>query len=100
MTLAAMMAAEPTAPTPKTTRDVPAAGCSSLSTAPAPVCRPQPSGPSFSSGTSAGTLTTLRSTTLAYVAKEDWPKKWEDTCSPFEDREVVPSGRRPPKHCA
>ena len=47
---------EPTAPTPATSIESPSRGRASLSTAPAPVARPQASGPSSSSG-SSGTFT-------------------------------------------
>ena len=75
----------------------PAAGFRLFSTAPAPVCRPQPSGPSSSSGASAGTGTTERAATTAWVANDDWPKKCEETTSSPERRAEEPSARRPPK---
>src|SRR5690606_35147564 len=93
---AAMRPAQPTAPVPKMAIDVPASGRISLSTAPAPVLSPQPRGPRSSSGASLSTTTTLFSTTLEYVAKEDWPKKWEPTASPFLLKAVLPSRRWQP----
>ncbi len=56
---AAITAAKPTDPQPKTAKLLPAWGFRVLITAPAPVCRPQPSGPSSSSGTSESTFTVL-----------------------------------------
>jgi hypothetical protein len=53
----------------------PAGILSELSTAPAPVCSPHPSGPSSSTGTSSATFTVLRSFAIEYVANDDWPKK-------------------------
>lgn len=58
VTCAASSAADPTAPAPKIAKDDPAGGARELSTAPAPVWMPQPSGPRISSGTSASTRTT------------------------------------------
>ena len=60
-TLPAMIAAMPTAPAPNTARLWPAPTFRALITDPAPVGRPQPSGPSNSSGASFGTLMALRS---------------------------------------
>ena len=74
-TFAAMMAESPTDPVPKTANEAPAGMASALITAPAPVWIPQAKGPSSSSGTSVGTLTTLRSWQRACVANDDWPKK-------------------------
>lgn len=65
------------------TTEAPASILSEFSTAPAPVWRPQPSGLRSSSGmSSSSTLTTLRSVASAWVAKEDWPKKWPWISSP------------------
>ena len=100
-TTAASRAEHPTAPVPKITIDEPASGLSTVSTAPAPVVSPQPSGPRISSGTDFGTFATERSDTLAKLAKLDWPKKWLETTvppSPFGSLSaVLPSGRLPPK---
>jgi len=62
---AAMIAARPTPPVPNTARLSPGPTASELSTAPAPVRMPQPRGARISSGTSAGTLTALRSPAIA-----------------------------------
>lgn len=71
-----------------------------LSTVPAPVCRPQPSGASNSSGASLGTFTVLRCVVRAWVANEDRPKKCprispSSACTPR-----VPSSRAPEKFAA
>ncbi len=50
---------------------LPVAGFSTFHTAPTPVCTPQPSGAIDASGTSASTLTRLRSSTSARSANED-----------------------------
>ena len=50
-------------------------GCRLLSTAPDPVMRPHPSGPSSSSGASSRTLTALLAAVSACVANDDCPKK-------------------------
>ena len=73
---AASSADRPTAPVPKIAMLDPAGGASALNTAPAPVERPQASGPSSSIGASSATLTTLRSHVIARVANDDCPKKW------------------------
>ena len=62
-------------------------------TAPTPVCTPHPNGATTSKGTSSGIATTLRSGTIAPVAKLDWPKKCECTGVPSCDSAVVPSVR-------
>ena len=56
---AAIKAPIPTAPSPKMMIPSPALASSTLSTLPAPVWKPHPSGPSSSSGRSSGTLTAL-----------------------------------------
>lgn len=55
--LAAMRAAKPTAPTPMIAIELPAGTLRTLTTAPAPVCSPQPSGARVSRGAFEGTLT-------------------------------------------
>lgn len=88
----------PTAPVPKSTKLEPGVGLSTLSTAPAPVRTPQPSGPRMSSGAVSDTFTTLRAATFVTPAKEDCPKKWEETAEPSSARKaVLRSGRAPPK---
>ena len=62
---AAITAESPTEPAPKIAIDAPACGFSALSTAPAPVEMPQPSGPIISSGTSLRIFTALRSVAIA-----------------------------------
>jgi hypothetical protein len=66
-------------------------------TAPAPVCTPQPSGAATSNGIEGSILTRLEAWHTAWVAKDDWPKKWEWTGLPSRLSAVVPSERRPPK---
>jgi hypothetical protein len=66
-----MIADKPTEPAPKTASDPEGATFSVLSTAPAPVWMPQPSGPASSSGNASGTRTALRSVTSASVANDD-----------------------------
>ena len=73
---AAMIAASPTAPTPTMSTESPSRGRASLSTAPAPVARPQARGPRSSSGASPGTFTSASAVVIEWVAKDDWPKKW------------------------
>ena len=70
-TRAAMTAAMPTAPVPNTAMLVPGRAFIATSTEPAPVCRPQPSGPSCSNGSSSSTLTTLRSVASEWEANDD-----------------------------
>ena len=72
---AAMTAARPTAPVPKTAMPAPAGTASEFITVPAPVCRPQPRGARSSSGSSRGTMTTLRLVARLWVANDDCPKK-------------------------
>ena len=79
---APMTAARPTPPAPNTAMLAPAGGASAVSTAPAPVCRPQPNGPSNSSGARSETLTAPRSGTITWWLKEDWPKKWALSSAP------------------
>ena len=69
--LPAISPASLTPPTPKTTSDCPGCGHITLSTAPAPVCKPQPSGPSISTGASRRIFTTSFAGATAKVAKED-----------------------------
>ena len=61
---AAMIADSPTAPVPKIAMTDPASGRSALRMAPAPVARPQPSGPNSSIGASSATFTTARSVVI------------------------------------
>ncbi|MEV0640986.1 hypothetical protein AB0I77_39915 [Streptomyces sp. NPDC050619] len=96
-TTAAMTALMPTGPAPKTAMLLPAAGLSELRTPPAPVCMPQPSGPSSSRGAARSTFTTLRSVARAYVAKDDCPKKTPCTSPASRCRGVLPSVRDPAK---
>ena len=72
---AAISADSPTAPTPNTANASPGCGCIVLSTAPAPVCPLQASGPSRSSGASLRTFTAKRSLAMAWVANDDCWKK-------------------------
>src|SRR5689334_9411539 len=67
-----------------------------LSTAPAPVCNPQPSGPKSSTGASRRSLTTSFAGASANVANEDCWKKQEKTGFPSRLIGVEPSARRPP----
>src|SRR5208282_4216890 len=94
-TAPAMAALKPTPPPPETTRDEPALARKAFMTAPAPVCTPQPSGPSSSNGASDRTLTTLRSLATEYAAKEDCPKKCPPTATPFCSSAELPSRRKP-----
>ncbi|GAA2994003.1 hypothetical protein GCM10020229_03120 [Kitasatospora albolonga] len=97
MSRAASRAASPTAPAPNTTRVEPGSGRSTLSTAPAPVCTPQPNGASSSGGRPPGTGIAFRSVTSEWVAKEDWPKKCPCSGEPSAARRVgLPSARAPP----
>src|ERR1700758_5474217 len=96
-TTAAITADNPTAPAPATTTVDPGWTSSELNTAPAPVWTPQPSGPTSSTGTSGGNLTTLRSWANAWVAKDDWPKKFAPSLVPAEASPEDPSWRTPPK---
>src|SRR3546814_1355882 len=75
---APITAASPTGPPPKIAILDPAGQASEFITPPAPVWKPQPSGPSSSSATSdVSTFTTLRARVTVSVEKEDWPKKCE-----------------------
>src|SRR6516225_3290135 len=56
---------------PYTAIDCSAAGCITFSTAPAPVCTPQPSGASISIGASRRILTTSLAGATAKLANED-----------------------------
>ena len=69
--LPAINPASPTPPTPNTTRDWPSHGRMTLSTAPAPVCNPQPSGPNMSTGASRRIFTTSLAGATANVANDD-----------------------------
>lgn len=67
-----------------------------LSTVPAPVWMPQPSGPTSSSGISAGIFTTLRALTMEWVANDDCPKN--EPCTSWPDSlfiVMLPSSRTP-----
>lgn len=94
---AAITALMPTVPVPNTAMLLPAGGRRALSTAPAPVWIPHPSGPRSSSGAAGSILTTFRSVASAWVAKDDWPKNapWM-AASPLRNV-VLPSGRVPAK---
>ena len=92
-----MTAERPTAPAPSTTTVLPRPGFSTFQTAPTPVWTPQPSGAIDSRGTSGSTLTTLRWSTNARSANEDWPKKWPPRSAPSRLIVAVPSARRPPR---
>ena len=70
-TRAAMIAARPTAPAPKTAIDEPARTLIAISTEPAPVWIPQPSGPRISRGSQRSMTTALRGVAIACVAKDD-----------------------------
>ena len=48
---------------------------STFSTAPAPVCTPQPSGAAVANEMSPGRRTNVRARAIACVASDDWPKK-------------------------
>ena len=91
-TTAAITADIPTPPAPNTAIVEPAVGRSVVMTAPAPVRTPQPSGAATEKGISGGMRTTFRSDATAWVAKLDWPKKWEWRGAPAREREVEPSG--------
>src|ERR1035441_2535536 len=69
---AAITAASPTEPAPKTAMLDPARTASEFITVPAPVCRPQPNGASNSSGSDIGTFTRLHTVARAWVANDDW----------------------------
>jgi hypothetical protein len=68
---AAINPARPTPPTPYTAIDCPAAGRITFSTAPAPVCKPQPRRPSISIGASRRILMTSLAGATAKFANED-----------------------------
>ena len=57
-TLSAAIADRPTPPAPNTALERPGCASSALSTVPAPVSTPQPSGATTSRGVSGGTFTT------------------------------------------
>src|SRR3954465_7050639 len=92
----AIVAERPTAPAPKIATTEPASGRRALKIAPAPVARPQPSGPNSSIGASSATFTTPRSVVIEYVENDDWPKKWPWTASLPRDRQVPPVDSRTP----
>src|SRR5690606_36443213 len=93
--LPAITALSPTEPAPNTASTSAGPGLSTLMTAPAQVCTPQPRGPISSSGTSLRILTAFLAFASASEAKDDWAKK--PPCSaPQPQRSVgLPSGRRP-----
>ena len=93
-----MMAAQPSAPVPKMAMVESGVGFATLKMVPAPVERPQPSGPRSSNGASLRTLTTLLWLASAWVAKEDCAKKAAPMGAPELSVMVgVPSARRVPK---
>ncbi len=92
-----MTAATPTAPAPKTAIDEPGLGCSTLSTPPAPVWKPQPKGPARRRSSDGSIFTTARSGATTWSANDDWPRKWALTSRPWWVTAVEPSGRRPEK---
>ena len=81
---AAINPANPTVPVPKTAKASPGCGRRTFKTAPAPVLMPQGKAASNSSGTSSGTLTTLRSVASAKVANDDCWKKQLNTGAPLQ----------------
>src|SRR5690606_32047623 len=94
----AITALSPTAPPPKAAKLSPAPTRKALSTAPAPVCIPQPNGPSMSSGASLETFTTFFSFASAYTPNDDCPKKRSLSGFPsLSDSAWEPSGRAPEK---
>ena len=98
---AAITAASPTVPVPKTAMLLPAGAARLLSTAPAPVWIPQPKGAATSVAMVSGSLTTFRSPATASVANDDWPKKCAWTVSAPRERTLVPStGRADAKLCS
>jgi hypothetical protein len=92
---AAITPASPTGPPPNTAMVLPARQSIERSTAPAPVCKPQPSGPSRARSSPASTFTTLRRSAMAWLAKEDWPKKAPAIGAVPSCSGLVPSGRAP-----
>ncbi len=66
----------PTPPSPTTITVSPGCGLPTLSTAPPPVSTAQPSNDATVAGTSAGTGTTDRRSTTAWVANPDTPRWW------------------------
>ncbi|SKS27262.1 Uncharacterised protein [Mycobacteroides abscessus subsp. abscessus] len=72
--LAAMTAARPTPPAPNTTSRESGSGESALSTAPAPVWNPHPSGAATARSMDGSTTTVLSAPVSAYWAKLDCPK--------------------------
>ncbi len=73
------------------------AGAEGVSTAPAPVRKPQPSGPSSSTGSAGSTRTALRAGTSAYAANEDWPNQRGASAPPLASVSRGVSSLRPPK---
>jgi hypothetical protein len=69
-------AAMPTPPSPTTITVWPGCGCPALITAPPPVSTAHPRSDATSGGTSAGTGTTDRRSTTAWVAKPETPRWW------------------------
>src|ERR1700757_1474609 len=94
---AAITAESPTEPAPVTSSEEPRGQFSELSTAPAPVWMPHPSGPASSSGRLPGILTTFASCARAWVANEDWPKKLPPTSAGPSRRVAVPRLPTPAK---
>ena len=72
---AAIAAARPAKPAPKTATLDPARTASEFITVPAPVCSQQPNGASNSSGSALGAFTRLRTAARVWPANDDWPKK-------------------------
>src|SRR5438034_4622663 len=93
---AAINPASPTDPAPNTANDSPGSGRMTLSTAPAPVWRPQPSGPRNSIGASRRTLTASRPGVSAWVANEDCWKNEPKIGAPLLLIVIDPSARVPP----
>ena len=79
---AAMTAARPTLPVPKTATVSPSVTASAVMIEPAPVCTLQPSGPSRCRGSVGSTVTALRGLASACVANDDCPNQRAATGSP------------------
>src|SRR5258707_2452735 len=89
-------AASPTAPAPKIARLEPGCTSSELSTAPAPLWMPQPSGANTFSGRVLSTTTTLRLVAMACVANDDCANQRDPTGElSAATAEVEPSARQP-----
>ncbi len=76
----------PTPPSPTTTTVWPGCGRPALMTAPPPVSTAHPSSDATAGGTSAGTGTTERRSTTAYVAKPETPRWWLTGWPPRDSR--------------